>query len=58
MRSFSIEQWCEIHALSRSMFYKMAKQGTAPRTFKVGASTRISEQANDEWVKSLEAVVS
>lgn len=55
MKSYSIDQWCEMHDLSRSMFYKLAHQGEAPKTFKVGTSTRISEAANATWVAELEA---
>lgn len=55
MRSFNIEQWCELHALSRSFFYKLVKEGNAPKTFKIGATTRISEAANNEWIAAREA---
>lgn len=55
MRSFSVDQWCEMHDLSRSFFYKLAAKGKAPRTFDVGAARRISEQANAEWIAAREA---
>jgi excisionase family DNA binding protein len=55
MRSFSIDQWCELHNLSRSFFYKLCSQGEAPKTFKIGSATRISEDANNAWVAELEA---
>ena len=55
MRSFSIDDWCEMHNLSRSFFYKLASQGEAPKTFKIGRNTRISETANNEWLAELEA---
>jgi predicted DNA-binding transcriptional regulator AlpA len=55
MRSFSIDQWCEMHNLSRSFFYKMARAGDAPRTFKIGVCTRISEAANAAWIAEQEA---
>jgi excisionase family DNA binding protein len=56
MRSYSIEQWCELHDFSRSFFYKLASQGEAPRTFSAGASRRISEEANREWIAAREAL--
>jgi predicted DNA-binding transcriptional regulator AlpA len=55
MRSFSIDQWCEMHDLSRAFFYKLDKLGQAPKTFKVGRATRISETANNEWLAAREA---
>jgi len=55
-RSFSIDQWCEMHGLSRSFFYKLKTQGKAPRSFKIGSATRISEDANNKWLAELEAV--
>jgi predicted DNA-binding transcriptional regulator AlpA len=58
MRSFSIDQWCEMHDLSRAFFYKLAKKGQAPKSFKVGTSTRISEAANNEWLAAREAATS
>lgn len=55
MRSFSIDQWCALHGFSRAFFYKLAKKGQAPKSFKVGTSTRISEAANNEWLAAREA---
>lgn len=54
MGSFSIEAWCRIHGFSRAFFYKLNARGKAPRTFKVGATTRISEVANNEWLAACE----
>jgi excisionase family DNA binding protein len=56
MRSFSIDEWCQLHGFSRSFFYKLAAQGEGPKTFKCGRCTRISEAAATEWVASREAV--
>jgi hypothetical protein len=55
MRSYSIDEFCGLHRFSRTFFYKILKEGKAPLTFKIGASTRISEQANIEWLAKLEA---
>ncbi|WP_426608994.1 helix-turn-helix transcriptional regulator [Bradyrhizobium sp. McL0616] len=56
MRSYSIDQWCELHGLSRPFFYKLQKQGEAPKTFPVGRCVRISEEANAAWVTAREAI--
>jgi len=55
MGSYSIDQFCELHSFSRSFYYEIAKLGQGPQTFRVGRSTRISHQANVEWVAKLEA---
>lgn len=55
MRSFSIDDWCAMHSFSRSFFYKLAKQGEAPKTFKIGCCQRISEDANRDWISAREA---
>ena len=44
-----------MHDLSRAFFYKLASQGEAPKTFKAGRCTRISETANNAWVAEQEA---
>ncbi|BAT60619.1 hypothetical protein GJW-30_1_03167 [Variibacter gotjawalensis] len=55
MTSFSVDEWCRAHGLSRSFFYLLRSRGEAPRTFKVGRITRISAQANEDWVRGREA---
>jgi predicted DNA-binding transcriptional regulator AlpA len=55
MRSYSIDDWCKLHGLSRAFFYKLASQGEAPETFKVGRCTRITEQANAAWIAARQA---
>jgi predicted DNA-binding transcriptional regulator AlpA len=56
MRSFSIDDWCQLHNLSRAFFYKLDTQGQAPKTFKIGRCRRISEAAATEWVAAREAI--
>lgn len=56
MRSFSIDEWCQLHGFSRSFFYKLTSQGEGPKTFKIGRCLRISEAAASEWVTAREAV--
>jgi predicted DNA-binding transcriptional regulator AlpA len=55
MRSYSIEEWCQMHSLSRAFFYKLASQGRAPESFKVGRITRITDEANREWIAARKA---
>ena len=58
MKSLTVAEWCAMHRLSRAFFYKLAAQGEAPKIFKVGRATRISEAANNEWLAAREAATS
>lgn len=58
MLSYSIKEWCQMHGLSHSFFYKMQKSGEGPSTFKIGRLTRVSEEANRYWVAAKEAEAS
>ena len=52
--SYTIPEWCKRHRFSRAKFYDMDKRGTAPFTFWAGRCRRISEQADEEWVRARE----
>jgi len=52
--TFSIEQFCHAHCISRAMYYKLAKQGLAPRTMQVGTRRLISREAAAEWRRARE----
>jgi predicted DNA-binding transcriptional regulator AlpA len=53
--SFTINEWCALRKISRSMFYKLGSQGRAPRTHNVGTKVLISPQADAEWLRNIEA---
>jgi hypothetical protein len=53
--SYTIAEWCKLHRLSLSMFYKMQVEGWGPRTMVVGACTRISAEADANWTREREA---
>ena len=55
-QSFSIKEFCELHAISRSFFYVLREKGEAPRLMKVGRRTLISAEAAAEWRKNMEHV--
>jgi predicted DNA-binding transcriptional regulator AlpA len=52
----TIEEWCTFRRLSRGMFYKMMKAGTAPKTYRAGVKRFISAEADREWQRQLEAM--
>jgi predicted DNA-binding transcriptional regulator AlpA len=52
--ALSIAQFCKAHAISEDFFYKLMRQGEAPRLMKVGARTLISIEAAAEWRRARE----
>ena len=57
-QSFSIQEFCKLHDISRSLFYVLREKGEAPRVMKVGRRTLISVEAAAEWRKNMEQVTS
>jgi predicted DNA-binding transcriptional regulator AlpA len=47
--ALSIRQFCKAYNISEDFFYKLKRQGQAPRLMKVGARTLISMEAAKEW---------
>jgi predicted DNA-binding transcriptional regulator AlpA len=56
MKSQTVDDFCTAHGISRGLFYQLVKRGEAPKTFKIGRCTRISETAALDWVASREAI--
>lgn len=50
-QAFSIKRFCDTHDLSRALFYKLQKEGKAPRTFRCGRRVLISQESAQEWRK-------
>jgi hypothetical protein len=50
----TIPQFCEAHNISRTHFYRLLKQGKAPRLMKVGRRTLIGCEAAAEWRRCME----
>jgi predicted DNA-binding transcriptional regulator AlpA len=47
--ALSIPEFCAAFGISEDFFYKLKRQGQAPRLMRVGTRTLISMQAADEW---------
>lgn len=47
--AFTIPEWCKDNCISRAMFYKLAIEGLAPRTMKIGRKRLVSVEAALEW---------
>jgi predicted DNA-binding transcriptional regulator AlpA len=56
MKSFSINEWCGLHGVSPSLFFKLLAKGEAPRTYKIGRRTLITEAAAAEWLAARQAL--
>lgn len=52
---YTVSEFCAAHGdISRSFFYKLLKQGKAPRLMKVGSRVLISAEAAAEWRAKME----
>jgi hypothetical protein len=54
-QSYTVDEWCRLRKLSKSMFYKMLAQGLAPRTHNAGRKRLISPEADAAWMRQGEA---
>jgi predicted DNA-binding transcriptional regulator AlpA len=48
-RAMTLEEWCAARRISRGMFYKLRRQGRAPRTYTVGTRRFVSNEADQAW---------
>jgi predicted DNA-binding transcriptional regulator AlpA len=53
--ALSIQQFCKAHSISEDFFYKLKRQGQAPRLMRVGSRTLISIESAAEWRREREA---
>jgi hypothetical protein len=54
--SYTVEEFCKAERMSRSMIYKLWKEGEGPRFYWVGTVRRISHQARIEWQQAREQI--
>jgi hypothetical protein len=50
----TVDEFCDDNRISRATFYEVLKNGTGPRTFKVGRKTLISAESAAAWRRSME----
>jgi hypothetical protein len=53
--SFSVDEWCTRHRITRAGAYLLWKRGEGPRYFKAGTRRLISVEADREWIAAREA---
>lgn len=51
--TYTIEQFCERHNISKAFFYKLRKSGMAPKIAKLGRRSIITREAAEEWRRTL-----
>ncbi len=51
----TVNDFCAANNISRSMFYKLLREGNAPRIMKVGRKTLISADSAEAWRQAMEA---
>ena len=50
----TVNEFCAAHRISRSLLYRLVKEGRGPRLTKINNSTRISIEAAAEWRERME----
>ena len=53
-KAFDVNSFCEKYGISQAFFYKLKRNGKAPRIMKVGTRTIITAEAADEWQREME----
>ncbi len=53
--SFTIEQFCVRHSISRTLFRMMRARGEGPKVMRCGRAVRISLEAERLWVEQRES---
>lgn len=51
----SVNDFCRANGISRSLFYKLQRQGKGPRLMRIGRRTLVSAEAADEWRRTVES---
>ena len=53
--TYTVREFCRAEHIAVSTLYKLWKAGRGPRSYCIGASRRITEQARQDWHRVLEA---
>ena len=56
-QAWTIDEFCQAHAISRATFYNLQKRNMGPRVMHVGAKRLVSEAAAAEWRDQMERAV-
>ena len=53
-RTYTVREFCKLEKVAVSTIYKLWQRGEGPRSYRIGASRRISEEARQAWHRELE----
>lgn len=53
--AFTVDEFCQLHGVSRGTFYNLLKDGRGPVIMKIGARTLVSEEAATAWRRRMES---
>jgi predicted DNA-binding transcriptional regulator AlpA len=53
-KALSVNEFCDVHGISRAFFYKLRKLGRGPVEMKIAARTLISIEAAAAWRRQME----
>ena len=56
-QAWTIDEFCQAHAISRATFYNLRRRGVGPRVMHVGARRLVSDAAAAEWRQQMENAV-
>jgi predicted DNA-binding transcriptional regulator AlpA len=52
--ALSIQEFCQSNGISLSTFYKLKREGLAPRMMKIGGRYMIAPEAMEDWRRARE----
>ena len=52
--TYSVNEFCHEHGISRGLFYRLLREGGGPRVIKAGRRTLISREAAEDWRRRME----
>lgn len=52
----SVNEFCKTNGISRSLFYKLQRQGNGPQIMKVGRRTLITPEAANLWRQRMQVM--
>jgi predicted DNA-binding transcriptional regulator AlpA len=52
--AMSVSEWCERHAIGRTVFYRMLREGKAPPTITMGRRRIITHEGSAQWLRDRE----
>lgn len=50
---YKIEQFCELHGISKSQYYSLRRSGLGPREMRLGGAVRIALSDAEAWRRAM-----